>query len=281
VALAAINSGSIAKSAKGSIIMSLTVIVITLNEERHIAECLESVRWADEIIVMDSQSTDRTVAISREFTSKVFIKQFNGYSENKNSALQQATSEWILWLDADERVTSELAEEIQSILAARPPQNGFAVPRKAFFLGRWIRHCGWYPGYVVRLFRRQGARFSDSKVHEGVVITGPSGRLRNALLHYTDDSVEHYLWKLNRYTTLAAQDGCQTGKKSGMLDILFRPWIMFFKMYFLRLGFLDGIEGFILCLLSSGHVALKYAKIWEIGQDFAHSKEMKKNEIQG
>lgn len=154
---------------------TLSVIVITLNEERHIAACLESVAWADEIIVVDAESKDETVAIARRFTARVFIEKFRGYSGQKNFALAQARGEWVLWLDADERVTPELAEEIRRTIAAAPAAAGFEMPRKAYFLGRWIRHCGWYPGYVLRLFRRERGRFDDREVHETLLLDGEKG----------------------------------------------------------------------------------------------------------
>jgi len=244
-------------------VSKISVILITLNEERNIAACLASVQWADELIVVDSQSKDRTAEIARRFTGKVFDKEFAGFSENKNFALQQATNEWVLWIDADERVTPELATEIRQVIEKEPAVNGFECGRRAYFLGKWIKHCGWYPGYVLRLFRHNAAHFSDNKVHEGLILVGPRCRLQNDLLHFTDDSLEHYLWKFNRYTTFAAEELETRGKKSGFVNILFRPLHTFIKMFILKGGFLDGIHGFILCLLSAGYVLIKYAKLWE------------------
>jgi glycosyltransferase involved in cell wall biosynthesis len=246
--------------------MPVSVIVITLNEERNIQACLETVRWADEIILVDSHSTDRTIEIAKQYTDKIFLSDFKGYSRNKTMAVQQATSEWILWIDADERIPAALADEIQQVVKTNPVENGFEMPRKAIFLGRWIRHCGWYPGYVLRLFRKDKARFSDLAVHEGVVLEGARRRLQNDIIHHTDDSLEHYLWKLNRYTTMAAQERFERRKRAGIWSILFHPWHLFIKMYFWRLGFLDGVEGLMLCLLSSGYVAAKYAKVWELNK---------------
>jgi len=242
---------------------TISVIVITFNEERHIEECLKSVQWADEIIVVDSESNDKTIAIALKYTSKVFVKEWEGYSENKNYALRQVNSEWVFWIDADERVTPELAEEIKQVITKDPDENGFECARKAFFLCKWIKHCGWYPGYVLRLFRHKKARFSNKKVHEGLLLDGKSGRLNNDLLHFTDDSLEHYLWKFNRYTSFAAEELAERGKKPSILNILFRPLHTWLKMYIFKMGFLDGMQGFILCLLSAGYVAMKYAKLWE------------------
>ncbi len=240
---------------------TLSVITITLNEERNIEACLESVRWADEIIVLDSGSNDRTVELARRYTEKVERVAWKGYGATKNMALERATGEWVLWLDADERVTPELAEEIRTLLAGAPSDAGFAIARRAFFLGRWIKHCGWYPARVVRLFRRASARFSEQRVHEGLVIQGPIGQTRHDLLHYTDPDLHHYFEKFNTYTSLAAEDLRAAGRTATILDLLVRPPFMFFKMYILKLGVLDGVEGFILCVLSSAYVFTKYAKL--------------------
>ncbi len=243
---------------------SLSVIIITKNEERNIADCLASAAFADEIIVVDACSTDRTVEIAQKYTAKVYVVPWQGYAANKTIALNYCQSEWVLWLDADERVPADLASEIKKWLAAQPRQNGFSVARRAFFLGRWIKHCGWYPGYVLRLFRRTCARFNDHLVHEGVEITGEQGYLQAPLDHYTDRDLEHYLNKFNHYTSLAARDMHRRNRRASLIDFLLRPPIMFIKMYFFKLGFLDGVEGFMLCLLSANYVAAKYAKLAEL-----------------
>lgn len=243
--------------------MRLSVITITRNEAHNIEDCLRSVSWADEIVVLDSGSDDGTVELARQFTEKVYIVAWQGYSANKNFALDKATGEWILWLDADERVPEVLAREIQSTLAENPAVAGFEIPRLAFFMGRWIRHGGWYPGRVVRLFRRGLGRFSDDPVHEGVVLAGPCGRLQHHLLHYTDLTLEHYLDKLNAYTTLSARGLLAKGRTAGLWEMLARPVHTFAKMYLFKAGFLDGIQGLMLALLSAGHTFAKYAKVWQ------------------
>lgn len=243
----------------------LSVIIITRNEERNIAECLQSVSWANEIIVVDANSTDRTVELAKQSTPRVYVKQWLGFAAAKNFALEQATNDWVLWLDADERVTPELTREIQDILEnSTLTHKSFEVARRAYFLGKWIKHCGWYPGYVVRLFRRETARFNDSRVHEKLEIEGTAGRLKNDLVHYTDHNLIHYFSKFNRYTSLAAQDLWETGKRFSLYDVLVRPPFLFFKMYFLRLGFLDGMHGLILSLISAAYVFVKYVKLWEM-----------------
>ncbi len=247
--------------------MSLSVITITLNEERNIGECLASVRWADELIVVDAHSVDKTVEISRSHTRNVYVEDWKGYACAKSFALERATGDWVLWLDADERLTPELSEEIKRILAADANDDRpFEVARRAFFLGKWIKHCGWYPGYVVRLFRRNAVRFSSSSVHEKVEHAGSARRLQHDLLHYTDENLFHYFEKFNRYTSLAAGDLLARGRRFTMYDLLVRPPFLFMRMYFLQLGFLDGMHGLILSLLSAGYVFTKYAKLWERSQ---------------
>ncbi len=245
----------------------LTVVTLTLNEERNIAACLETVRWADEIIVVDSGSVDRTVELARRCRAEVLPVQWQGYGHARNLALEHATGDWVLWLDADERVPPGLAEEIRRIVdSGDSPVQGYEVARRAFFLGKWIRHCGWYPSRVTRLFRRGSARFSESRVHERLLFEGPVGRLSQDLLHYTDDDLAQYFVKFNRYTTLAAQDMHAAGKRAGLVDLLTRPPFMFLKMYLGRRGFLDGLHGFVLCCLSAGYVFVKYAKLWELSR---------------
>jgi len=225
--------------------------------------CLRSVDWADEIIVVDSQSTDKTVEIAKRFTDKVFVIDWQGFAAGKNLALKKAQGDWVLWIDADERVPAALAAEIRKVIAQHPAEDGFAIARRAYFLGRWIKHCGWYPGYVLRLFRRGKAYFNDNLVHEGLILQGQQGRLQNDLLHYTDDTLEHYMWKFNRYTSLAAEELVRRGRKAGWLSMVGRSLHTFLRMYFVKLGFLDGVEGLMLCLLSANYVAMKYAKLWE------------------
>ncbi len=243
----------------------LSVITLTLNEADNIRDCLESVRWADEIIVVDSGSSDGTIDAVRGYTEKIFTIDWPGYGAARNFAVSQATGDWILWLDADERVTPELAEEIRALIGkGNEPVAGFAVARRAYFLGRWIRHCGWYPSRVVRLFRRGRARFTESRVHEKLQLDGAVGETRHDLLHFTDPNLHHYLTKFNRYTTLGAEDLHAAGRQFRLSDLLLRPCVHFLKMYVIRRGFLDGMEGFILSVLSSAYTFAKYAKLWEI-----------------
>ena len=241
----------------------LSVIVITRNEERNIVACLESVTWADDIIIVDAQSGDATATLARQFTQKIFVEPWKSFSEAKTFAVAKSRHDWVLWLDADERVTPTLAAEIQSLLESSPTQAAYSVARRAYFLGRWIRHSGWYPGRVPRLFRKDRALFSPAAVHEGLIVQGAVGELRNDLLHFTDPNLYHYLAKLNRYTTLASKESFDSGKRFRRIDLFVRPPWLFVKMYIVRLGFLDGVPGLLLALLSSAYVFTKYAKLWE------------------
>lgn len=252
---------------------SLSVIVITKNEERNIEDCLNSVRWAHEIVVVDGGSEDKTMELARKFTSNVYIKPWEGYGASKNFALEQCRGEWILWLDADERVSDELGKEIQAIVNQSAASFAvYEVPRKAYFLGKWIKHCGWYPGYVPRVFKRGAGRFSENKVHERFEFDGVAGKLKSDLLHYTDPNIWHYLEKFNRYTTLAADELMEKRIPFRVGQIVIRPVWVFIRMYVLKLGFLDGVHGFILCILSSCYVFTKYAKLWELSTATERSK---------
>ncbi len=242
----------------------VSVIVITKNEERNIRECLTTVGWAKELVVVDAGSEDQTVAIAKEFTPHVHVRPWDGYGAAKNFALACCTSEWILWLDADERVTPDLQTEIATALNSVPEDvAGFTVPRLANFLGTWIRHCGWYPGRVTRLFRRSAGRFSEERVHERLLLSGKTLALRSDLLHYTDRDLAHYFDKYNRYTSLAAEELQERGVRFGATATVLRTLWTFMRMYVIRGGFLDGTAGLILCVSSASYVFTKYAKLWE------------------
>jgi glycosyltransferase involved in cell wall biosynthesis len=243
----------------------LSVITLTMNEERNIVDCLKSVAWADELIVVDSGSTDGTLALALQHTPHVMTIPWRGYGAARNTGLARATGDWILWLDADERVTPELGEEIRRVLAQSPPEvAGYAIARRAYFCGKWIRHCGWYPSRVVRLFRRGHGTFSETNVHEQLILDGSVVRAEHDLLHFTDPDLQHYFTKFNIYTSLAARDMKNAGRRFRLTDIVVRPAYQFFKMYVIRLGVLDGLQGFILCAVSAAYVFVKYAKLWEL-----------------
>lgn len=279
--------------------LPISIIIPVKNEERNIAACLESVAWADEIWVVDSHSADDTAAIARRYTDK--IAQFDysgGFPKKKNWALQNLPfkHEWALLLDADERVTPELREEIRGILNRDDRVDGYYVNRKLIFLGRWIKHCGWYPSWNMRLFKHRLGRYEklgaedvenagDVEVHEHVVLEGKAEYLKNDLLHEDFKSIYHFIERHNRYSNWDARvyHNLASGvKSSGIRASLFgsplerkrfikrlwarapfRPLIRFFWMYFLRLGFLDGKPGLIFCTLMSMHEAVIAAKIYE------------------
>jgi len=242
----------------------ISAIIITFNEENNIGDCLNSVKWADEIIIMDSKSSDKTAEIAYSFTKNIFFTDNLPYYAKKNMAIEKASGEWILSIDADERVTDELKNEIISVINDPGLRfEAFDLKRKSFFISKFIRHCGWYPDYVTRLFKKSsGAKFSEKPVHEKLTPEGKIGKLNSDLLHYTNRDFEHYLKKLNIYTTYSANELYSAGKKAGIFDIFFRPAFTFIKMYFLKLGILDGFIGFILCFLSSIHVFVKYSKLY-------------------
>jgi glycosyltransferase involved in cell wall biosynthesis len=243
----------------------ISAIIITFNEEKNISRCLSSLDWADEIVVVDSGSTDDTKKIASEFTPKVLDIKWEGFGKAKDSATDKASHQWILSVDADEVITEDLKEEIQRAIRSEEALNGYYIPRKSSFLGRWIKHGGWYPDYVLRLFEKEKAKFSHSLVHEKVEAKGKIGYLKNPIIHDTDPDFEHYLEKLNRYTSLAAEELFRNGRRARLLDLIFRPSAVFLKMYFAKKGFLDGLSGFILAISSAFHVFSKYVKLWHLG----------------
>ncbi|MCX7877437.1 MAG: glycosyltransferase family 2 protein [Ignavibacteria bacterium] len=246
----------------------ISVIIITYNEEGNIRDCLDSVSWADEVIVVDSGSTDRTLSIVSEFANARIINCRDlPYGIKRNLGIESAKGDWILWLDADERISDELRGEIIKVITSDDSAEAYRIKRKSFFINKFIKHCGWYPDYTLRLFSKvTGIRFSEHLVHELPVYRGHTGNLKGEIIHYTDKTFEHYTDKMNNYTTLSAEEFKLQGKKSGKTDIIFRPVFTFIKMYFLKLGFLDGYTGLILCILSSFHVMIKYLKLYYINQ---------------
>lgn len=242
---------------------SLSVTVITWNEEERLRACLESVTWADEVVVVDAESTDKTVQVAREFTERIWIRPWPGFAVQKNFALEQARGEWVLSLDADERVTPELRREIEAVIAQGGPADGYAIPRKNIFWGAWVRHGRLYPDYQRRLFRRGRGRFLERAVHESVEIQGSVGRLRAPLLHQSYRNLEEFLQRSNRYSTLAAEEWIRSGRSVSLADLIFRPLGRFLSMYLLHLGFLDGWRGLLLAGLYAHYVFLRMAKAWE------------------
>ncbi|MGC2457633.1 MAG: glycosyltransferase family 2 protein [Gallionellaceae bacterium] len=239
---------------------SLSVIIITRNEAANIRACLESVAWADEIIVVDSGSDDDTVDICREFTPHVYVHDWPGFGAQKNRALGYATADWVLALDADERVTPELRTDIETAIH-EGWADGFQIPRLSSFCGRFMRHSGWYPDYVARLFRRGSARFSDDLVHERVLVDGSTAQLDGMLLHYAYDDMEEVLHKVNQYSSAGAQMMQQRGRQATLTGAVLRGLWSFIRTYFLRAGFLDGREGFMLAVSNAEGTYYRYLKL--------------------
>jgi glycosyltransferase involved in cell wall biosynthesis len=241
----------------------VSVTVITRDEAANVAAALESVRWADEIVVVDSASTDATVEIARRYTDRVVVRPWPGYVDQKNHAAALAAHDWILSLDADEQVTPDLAAELQALLRTAPAAAGYRVPRVTFHLGRWIRSTDWYPDYQLRLYDRRRARWTGRHVHESVRADGPVLDLRSELQHYPYRDLSHHLQTMDRYTTLAARQMREDGRTAGFLDVALHPPAAFLRNYVLRGGFRDGVPGLVISLLNATYVALKFAKLWE------------------
>ena len=242
----------------------LTVTVITRNESANIDAALASVSWADEIVVVDSQSTDDTAAIARRHSARVETRPWPGYSAQKNYAASAASHDWILSLDADERVTPELAGEIRALLQSDPPLRGYRVPRISHYLGRWIRGTDWYPDYQLRLYDRRAAEWNGRAVHESVRLrAGEPGRLNHDLQHYPYRDISDHLATIDRYTTLAAEQLRADGKIPSLAGVACHPPYAFLRNYVLRGGFKNGGAGFIVSVLNSYYVFLKLAKARE------------------
>jgi glycosyltransferase involved in cell wall biosynthesis len=242
----------------------LSVIVLTLNEERNIGRCLGSVRWADEAVVVDSFSSDRTVEIAREHGAAVIAHEYDSDLRQRSRAFEAATGEWMLILDADEEVPPELAAEMRAAIG-RADAEGYEVARLVSFHGRWIRHGGWYPGYSLRLFRKDRVVIEDAAVHGGYAVRGRKGRLTHPVHHYSYDSISHYLGKMNDYTSLQVTNLLRSkpGYAPGPGKLLASPISHFVRNYFTRKGYLDGMQGFTLAVLDAIYALALYAKLWE------------------
>lgn len=244
---------------------TLAAVVITKNEEGNIAACIEALRWADELIVVDAESVDRTVEIARRYADSVFVRPWPGFGPQKNFAIGHAKSEWILIVDADERVTVPLKEEIVRMISGSTSGGpaGFEVPRRNFFYGRWIRGGGIYPDYQLRLFRRQAGRYDDTLVHERLELIGSVGRLTNPFDHYSITTIRQHLHKIARYTTLAADERLKSRGDISAKQVGFHHVGTFLKSYVMRKGYVDGVHGLIVALFAGMYTFLKYAKAWE------------------
>jgi glycosyltransferase involved in cell wall biosynthesis len=246
--------------------MRLSVSIIVRNGEPLIRRCVESVTWADEIIVVDSGSTDNTCDICRELGAQVIqTTDFPGYGQQKNRALDRTTGDWVLALDHDEWVTPQLRGEIGAAIANSGDAAAYALPRLSNFCGRDMRHCGWWPDPVIRLFRKGAGRFSEDHLHDRVVVTGKLGRLHHPLRHDPMPTLEHVLNKINGYSSAGARFNFEHGRRASLTKAIFHGWWAFMRTYFLHAGFLDGREGFMLSVSNAEGTYYRYLKLMLLG----------------
>jgi glycosyltransferase involved in cell wall biosynthesis len=242
----------------------ISACVTTFNEEGNIARCLRSLAWCDEIVVVDSFSTDRTIELCRQFTGKVYQHAWLGYIGQKNLARTLAAHPWILYLDADEEISPALRDEILAELDANgETYAGYQFPRMVNYLGKWIRHGEWYPDVKLRLFLKSKGQSGGQEPHDQVIVNGRVKTLKHHLWHFTYDDIHDHLETMNRFSSITAQEKFKSGSAYSWLDFLFRPPLRFMKAYFLRGGFMDGKRGFLIASVSSFGVCMKYAKLWE------------------
>ena len=238
----------------------LSVTIITRNEESNIARCLESVKWADEIVVLDTNSTDTTVDICRQFTDRVFCEDWHGYGKQKNMCAERASNNWVLNIDSDEEISPEGAEEIMKLLRGDIKHAVYQFPRKNFFAQRWVRYGGWYPDRISRLYDKTQVNFTEVMVHEKLVPDENVGSFKWPILHYSFSGMGDYIERQNRYSTLYANEKVEQGFRAGWSHLILRPPLSFFKNYIIRQGFRDGFLGFFLAISVAFYTFLKYAK---------------------
>ena len=241
----------------------ISAIIIAGNEEKNIRPCLESVKWCDEIILVDSASSDKTVEIAKEFTDKIFIKKWEGFAIQKRFSLEQASNEWVLSIDADERVSDGLRKEIEELLSSEPKADGYKIPRENYFLNKPIRSCGWYPDYQLRLFKKSKTKVTDRKVHEGFIVEGKVEKLKNVLIHFTHQNISETITKINHYSTLEAEEKVNR-KKAKPHQIITHPVAAFLNHFISRRGYKDGIHGLMISLIHATTNMLTYMKLWEM-----------------
>jgi len=253
--------------------MHISVGIICYNEAQNIERCLESVSWADEIIVVDSGSQDNTVSIAKKYTDHIFQRSWTGYADQKNFALSRTSCPWVLSVDADEVVSPVLQAEIRAHLAMDEAKDGYRIPRLSYYQGKWIRHSGFYPDRQLRLFKRGRGRWIGGRVHERVEIEGDVGCLKNDLLHYPyKGGITGQLQTVNNFSTLLAEDLFHEGKGYHFHLLLMRPLFKFLEVYLLRLGFLDGLPGFVIAVTSSYAMFVRYVKLREMEKGLGHER---------
>lgn len=231
-----------------------------MNEERKIPDCLKSLAWVDEVVLVDSHSADRTRELAAAAGAKVIERDWPGHIKQKNFALEACTHGWVISLDADERVSAALRADIARELE-NPRADGYAMPRKVFYINRWIRHCGWYPAPKVRLVKKEKARWGGVDPHDTLTVEGPVRMLRGDLYHLSFDTIHAHFRTIDSFTRVGAREAFGMGKRAGLIDLTLRPFFTFFKMYVLKAGFLDGVAGLIVCVLSAFHTFTKYDRL--------------------
>lgn len=245
--------------------MTISICIICFNEEKNIRRCLESSKWAEEIVVVDSMSQDRTVEIAREYTDKVYQREWPGYIDQKNFALSKTKNDWIFSIDADEEISQGLQDEIRSEIKKEHPKDGYRMPRLSFYQGTWIKHSGFYPDRQLRLFRRNKGYWVGKRVHEKVHVNGEVGLLKNDLLHYPyKGTISGQVQTVDKFSSLLAENRFQDGERYSLFLLLLRPPMKFIEVYFFRLGLLDGLAGFIIALTSAYAMFVRYVKLREL-----------------
>lgn len=244
---------------------NISAFIVCMNESDKIERCLKSITWCDEIVVIDSGSTDGTIDLCKKYTDKIIIRSWPGYVEQKKFGLEQCQSEWVINLDADEVVSDELKDEILLILEDNNQTiNGYYLPRVVFYLGKWWRKGGWYPEYRLRLCRKSATQWGGHDPHEKTIVSGETKKLKGELQHYTYGDITHQIRTLNSYSTQAAHTLFERGKRVNKIKIFLNPALRFIKFYFFKKGFLEGFPGLIVAFLEAYYVFLKYIKLWEL-----------------
>lgn len=245
--------------------MKISATIIVRNEVDNIADVCETVSWADEIIIVDSDSTDRTVEIARRYTNKIFNRKFNGYKDKHEFADAQATGDWIFWIDADERVTPQLKISIEDLRSLDDGRlaDGYRIARRTEYLGRWIKHSGWYPDFQMRLYRKDKSHWGGAAPHETARVDGEVEKLDGEFLHYTKRNLSEHHLVTDSYATLGAKHLFENGKTIGAFGILMNTFAAFIRTYIIKQGFRDGVPGMIIAIFTAYGVFLKYAKVWE------------------
>ncbi|RLB07543.1 MAG: glycosyltransferase family 2 protein [Deltaproteobacteria bacterium] len=255
----------------------ISVYVLTYNNERTIERCLSSLQWADELVIVDSYSTDGTLEICRRYTERIYQRKWTNHQEQYQYAADLTTNRWIMFVDADEEVPPELAQEIRQELGDNNGQwDGYIVHRRTYYLGRWIKYGGWYPDYEIRLYDRTKGRW-EGGLHAKVKVDGRVKTLQNCYLHYTYKDISDQIQTIDRYSQIAAEDMLREGRRFSLANMLFNPLFRFVKEYILKRGFLDGIPGLIIIVSTMFYVFIKYAKLWELQRELKDGNEVRRD----